>query len=278
MNDSITPLGWLQPGELIDPIIQALLDELPLVRVNDAKQALSRGINYLLTQDDYLIQLQPADKKRGGPLSVDFASGATSFRRQNGGIKQEVAKACGLKKDFRPSIIDATAGVAGDAFVLASLGCSVTLLEQNPVVYGLLASGIHKFRDARCADAIDPDVAEIVTERLSLPARQSSIDYLLAAAPGAADVVYLDPMFPERKKAAKVKKTMQYFHDIVGLDQASEAELLAAARRVAGKRVVVKRPKQAPVLADQEPTVQIASKTIRYDVYLTPVDLSVIGD
>ena len=80
------------------------------------------------------------------------------------------------------------------------------------------------------------------------------------------DVVYLDPMFPERKKSARVKKDMWLFHQLIGPD-ASEAELLDAALCCAGWRVVVKRPVRAPALGDRQPHHDIPGKTVRFDVY-----------
>ena len=107
----------------------------------------------------------------------------------------------------------------------------------------------------------------IVKEKMHLIARQNSLDFLEKNTE-KFDVIYLDPMFPNRQKSAKVKKTMQYFQEIVFYDNEQEEKLLDLSLQKAQKRVVVKRPKLAPFLAQKFPTHQIKGKTIRYDVYL----------
>jgi 16S rRNA (guanine1516-N2)-methyltransferase len=82
-----------------------------------------------------------------------------------------------------------------------------------------------------------------------------------------ADVVYLDPMFPERQKSALVKKDMRFFHSVVG-DDSDADQLLQAALLIDCARAVVKRPIKAPLLANVKPSHQILGKSIRYDVYV----------
>ena len=82
------------------------------------------------------------------------------------------------------------------------------------------------------------------------------------------DVVYLDPMFPHRKKSALVKKEMRVFQQLLGSDDDADS-LLAPARELAGKRVVVKRPAYAEPLADVPPAMAITSKKHRFDVYIS---------
>ena len=94
----------------------------------------------------------------------------------------------------------------------------------------------------------------------------SSIDWLSQAGAGAADVIYLDPMFPHRDKSALVKKEMQVFRTVVGDDDDSPA-LLKAALAVATYRVVVKRPRKAEPVSGPEPTTRIEGKSSRYDIY-----------
>ncbi|TXH77678.1 MAG: 16S rRNA methyltransferase, partial [Thiothrix sp.] len=81
------------------------------------------------------------------------------------------------------------------------------------------------------------------------------------------DVIYLDPMFPERQKSALVQKEMRCLHEVVGEDTDSDA-LLTLARRIAKHRVTVKRPRLAPELAGLKPAFVISGKAVRYDVYL----------
>lgn len=195
----------------------------------------------------------------GGPVFIDFTAGKNQHRRQFGGGRgQPIAKAVGLKKGANPSIIDATAGLGRDAFVFASLGCQVTLIEQQPLVAALLADAIQRAQT-------DVEAAEIIA-RMQLH-HGNAMDYLAnLSETERPDVVYLDPMYPAREKSALVKKEMQLLHQLVGPDSNSE-DLLNLARKVALKRVTVKRPKGADYFANQKPHVSIESKNTRYDIY-----------
>ena len=89
------------------------------------------------------------------------------------------------------------------------------------------------------------------------------------------DVVYLDPMFPQRdqnqqaeKKQAQVKKQMQLLHLILPEDGEMDLgdNLLDLAQKIA-KRVVVKRPRLAVFLANKEPNHQWQGDACRFDAY-----------
>lgn len=170
-----------------------------------------------------------------------------------------IAKAVGLKGGERPSVLDCTAGLGGDAFVLASLGCSVQMCERVPVVRALLADAL-----AQAALLEDTELRPIL-DRMEL-IEQDSLDYLTHCCP-PPDVIYLDPMFPERSKRALVKKEMRVFHELVGSDLDADA-LLPAALNVAKRRVVVKRPRIAPRLDGPNPSYVLEGKSNRYDIYV----------
>jgi len=213
---------------------------------------------YCLTLTETHIELRAPRPLGFSPLFVSFNEGHAAHRlRFGGGRGQTIARACGLKSGNTPSILDLTAGLGRDAFVLASLGCQVTMMERNPVIAELLEDGLRRAAE-------DNEIGPWVSERLTLIA--ASAPEWLAGHEISADVVYLDPMFPERKKSAQVKKEMQIFHDVVGDDTDADT-LLPLALETARKRVVVKRPRHAPYLADKKPPVQIEGKSIRYDIY-----------
>ncbi|SNC76100.1 16S rRNA (guanine1516-N2)-methyltransferase [Marinobacter sp. es.048] len=230
------------------------LENLGVVRPRDV-----RDFPVLLFLDEQGLGLQVTGKGAPGPVRAEFVSGKMGYRREHGGgAGQLVAKAVGLRKTRATlHVVDATAGLGQDAFVLASLGCRVTLFERNPVIHALLADGL-----ARAA--LNVDCAAIV-ERMRL-LEGSSIDWLAQPDTEVADVVYLDPMFPHRDKSALVKKEMQVFRTIVGDDEDS-GQLLAAALERARYRVVVKRPRKAPAIEGPEPTTRIEGKSSRYDLY-----------
>ena len=222
-------------------------------------QLLQTEAPFSLTWSDGHLELRKLDEPKLGPVFVDFVEGAVAHRRKFGGGRgQSIAKAVGLKSGANPTVVDATAGLGRDAFVLASLGCQVTMLERHPVVAALLADGLQRAQQ-------DAEIGEWMRDRMSLRAG-SALENLqqLGFTP---DVVYLDPMFPHRQKSALVKKEMRVFQSLVGPDLDADA-LLPAALAVAGKRVVVKRPDYAGYLNDKTPSMSIETKSNRFDVYV----------
>ncbi len=219
---------------------------------------LSSPQGWHLTREQDVLVLRNADLPKQGDIMVDFASGAATYRRKFGGGKSEgIAKAVGLHKKADLQVIDATAGLGRDAFVLASLGASVTLVERNPLVAALLQDGLRRA-------ATDPLLAEWLPSRMQLV--HASAHQALQQLP-APDVVFLDPMFPAREKSAAVKKEMAAFHHVVGSDEDADA-LLPLALALAKKRVVVKRPGYADFLNQQTPSMSITGKNNRFDVYV----------
>lgn len=223
--------------------------------------------NFALALTETQLELRKLDEPKLGAIFVDFVSGAVAHRRKFGGGKgQAIAKAAGLNKGASPTVLDATAGLGRDAFVLASLGCTVQMIERHPVVAAILDDGLQR---AKC----DPEIGAWVSERISL-LHSSSHDALSALfdQPGYSrpDVVYLDPMYPHpanKKKQALVKKEMRVFQSLVGADDDADG-LFEPALRLATKRVVVKRPDYAPWLNDKKPSMVIETKKNRFDVYV----------
>ncbi|MCC5825604.1 class I SAM-dependent methyltransferase [Alkalimonas sp.] len=243
------------PGSVLSAADQAYLD------------GLSQRFGLILTEQAegwhlawhlQALVLRHTDLLKQSDIVVDFASGSASYRRQHGGgMGEAIAKAVGLNKKRDLTVIDATAGLGRDAFVLASLGAKLTLVERNPLVAALLADGLRRASE-------HPDLSDWLPERMQLhfaPAQQalSQLD--------TVEVVYLDPMFPERQKSALVKKEMRAFHQVVGEDPDADA-LLPAALALASKRVVVKRPAYAPPLAGTKPSHEVKGKNNRFDVYV----------
>ena len=187
------------------------------------------------------LELRKRDEPKLGGIFVDFVGGAMAHRRKFGGGRGEaVAKAVGIKGDYLPDVVDATAGLGRDAFVLASVGCRVRMLERNPVVAALLDDGLAR-------GYADAEIGGWLQERLQL-IHASSLTALTDITP-RPQVVYLDPMFPHKQKSALVKKEMRVFQSLVGPDLDADG-LLEPARLLATKRVVVKRPDYAPPLAN----------------------------
>ena len=204
-----------------------------------------------------LANIIQTGKAAPGPVTASFLQGKTSHRLKFGGGKgQMIAKAVGLNRGVCPSVLDATAGLAQDAFVLASLGCQLTLLERSPIIAELLRVAL---KESETSDVRD------ITGRMSL----KSVDactWLTAQTEKVADVIYLDPMYPHTDKTALVKKEMRLFHSLVG-ETTDDAELLDIALQKARYRVVVKRPRKGESIKGQQPAHQILGKSCRYDIY-----------
>ncbi len=222
--------------------------------------------SFVLLVSETGVSLQATGKKVAGPIMVDFTAGATAHRRQFGGGKgQMIAKAIGIKNAFRPHVLDVTAGLGQDAFVLATLGCRMSLVERSPIVHALLDDGLKR------AQLVADESLLSVVSRIEL-AHDNSIEYIKALSE-PVDVIYLDPMFPERNNKAQVNKNMQAFHSLVGEDN-DAGNLLQQALQKVIYRVVVKRPRKAPSIDQQfpelalpKPNIVFEGKSTRYDVY-----------
>ncbi|MDR2789101.1 MAG: class I SAM-dependent methyltransferase [Candidatus Accumulibacter sp.] len=192
------------------------------------------------------------------PIRVDFTAGAAAHRRRfGGGNGQMIARAVGVASGIRPTVLDATAGLGGDAFALASLGCEVTLIERHPLIAVLLEDGLRR--------ALDDSATAPVVTRMRLR-RSDAIAAMRDWPDEAPQVVYLDPMFPRRGKSALAKKEMRLFRPLVGDDDDAPA-LLEAALSLASHRVVVKRPRHAAAIGGVAPGYALAGKSSRFDVY-----------
>ncbi len=187
------------------------------------------------------------------PVYVDFSEGAIGYRaKHTTGRSELLFKAVGGKKNQR--ILDGTAGMGTDAFLLAHLGFEVTALEKNPTMFKLLQDGHSRGLDNPTLTPTLKKLNFIEADFLEFPI-------------GDFDVVYLDPMFPEKTKSSLPKKAMQVLQLLLGdMASADSVEILERAMNYTKARIVVKRPLPAkPILV---PTAaQFKGNSIRYDVY-----------
>ena len=194
----------------------------------------------------------------GRALRCDFVGGAVQHRlRFGGGRGQDLPKAAGFKPGINPHIIDATAGLGRDAFLLASLGATVTMIERSADMHALLLDGM-----ARALDA-GGETAEIIS-RMTL-IHGDAIQLLPELSP---EIVLVDPMHPPRNKSALVKAEMRQIRAIVGIDD-DQTRLMQTALAHASRRVVLKWPAKAAPMAYIPPAShQIIGKSVRYDVFM----------
>ncbi len=190
-------------------------------------------------------------------LIFDLVEGEVANRAVKASKSNEtIAKAIGCKPHFRPKVLDATAGMGRDAFIMAALGCQVVMQERNRAIYLLLQDALQRFNRSSLVSSFQFPIELLYQDFFQMKPLENDFD-----------LIYLDPMFPERKKSALVKKEMRLFKRLVGDDNDAD-ELLLKSLASQAKRVVVKRPKGAPCLANKKPSHEIKAKKFRYDVYL----------
>lgn len=197
-------------------------------------------------------------KRAPAELQVDFVTGAVAHRLKFGGGRgQDLAKAMGLRRGKTPQIIDATAGLGRDSFLLASLGASVTLIERSEKMHALLDHGMKQ------AAREGGEFREIIGRMTLL---KGDAKDLLPEMSGEA--ILIDPMHPPRHNSALVKQELRQVREIVGTDD-DAADLVRIALKHASNRVVLKWPAKAdPIEGLKACTHQILGKTTRYDVFM----------
>lgn len=191
-------------------------------------------------------------------LICDFVGGAVGHRfRHGGGRGQALPKAVGMKGGGNHRIVDATAGLGRDSFLLASLGAEVIMIERSEHMHRLLLEGMARAKEA------GGDIADTI-KRMTL-LHGDAKDLLPTMSP---EVILIDPMHPPRTTSSLVKKEMRITRDIVGPDEDS-VELMKVALASASKRVVLKWPRRAdPLQGICAPSHQILGKSTRYDVFM----------
>jgi 16S rRNA (guanine1516-N2)-methyltransferase len=199
------------------------------------------------------LQLSLKDKKQK-PIQADFSKMQMGRASLSNAL---ITKAIGIRKNKKPFILDACAGLGKDALTFLMLSCHVTLLERSPIVFELLKDGLENSLSGYH-----------FSDLLSLHLMEAK-DYLEQLKPAQyPDVIYLDPMYPDRNKKALSKKEMQILRLITG-DNWDAADLLDKALSLARERVVVKRRRLDEPLGDKNPDTQLTGKTIRFDIYKT---------
>lgn len=181
------------------------------------------------------------------PWSIDFYQ---HFKGLKNPKSNPLVKALGLNKE-KGSYCDFTFGTGKDSIGMLSLGHKVFAYERNPWVYCLNVFALKK-------DLEQLDFLKNLTLNFGSP----NLNSLLPS-----NIIYIDPMFPHKKKSAKPKKSMQIFQKIVGVDE-DEAELFKTAMSFKDARVVVKRPAFAPNIG-VGPSAIYEGKTIRFEMYIS---------
>lgn len=238
--DGSIPL-FCAPGDLVQ--VQPLRERFEIIPVSgDLEFSAERKVGggfYLRFHDDHLTLCQGSDSNGVWVRSADIR------RRLRGEFA--LARACGSNAKKRLHILDATAGLGIDAMALRARGNLLTLVEREPVLWALLSDLLRRL-DASDVTLDCADAMSVIAERTFY------------------DVVYVDPMFPPRRKTALPNKRMQYLNALLGNSDVEDlTEFIYQARGIATDRVVLKRRLQDPAIV--APDWQILGKTIRYDVF-----------
>lgn len=214
----------------------------------------------IVISSEYIGLIQgPAPLFKTKPFYIDFFAGKLAYRTKQIGVKKEsLARAIGFKPKEDPYIVDATAGLGRDSFILAACGFRVTMLERSPILWLLMEDALKR---AQAHTSLSP-----IIEKMTY-LQTDALTWLKDNITPRPQVIYLDPMFPERKKSAAVKKEMVLLQQLVGDDPDAE-QLLRLALSCASARVVVKRPRLAAAIGGIEPSFAITGKSSRFDIYL----------
>jgi 16S rRNA (guanine1516-N2)-methyltransferase len=255
-----------------DPVDISFLDEY--LNIKDLKVFLDREAvpeNYsglILHCAESGLSISCPGHSPASPTQINFNSDSLQYRLNTSKRSEGLLKAVGLDKYSLPlSIVDGTAGLGTDAYIMAAMGCQVTMLEKSAIMAALLDDGLK-----RGINSADP-LLKSHLHRMTLYFTDV-ISYLNAIDTSVIkpDVVYLDPMFPARDKSAKVKKDMALMQKLLPANDDVE-EMLDIALRCAGKRVVLKRPgkanPKAMKAASPRPEFQVPGKACHFQVYLT---------
>ena len=228
--------------------------KLPLVPLNTI------DYSFLLVFTELYLELRLIEYEVLGPIYVDFLKGPLAYRRLfGGGRSQLIARAVGLKYYSCPTILDLTAGLGRDAFVLANLGAKVLMIERHPVIALLLKDGLKRAQTIKWFKELKLELIEMDAQMYLFTLKKRF------------DIIYMDPMYPIRKKSALAKKEMRILRHLIGTDE-DAPQLLTLALEKAQFRVIVKRPRFSDPLSGQSPDVVYEGKSSRFDVYLLKSD------
>lgn len=207
--------------------------------------------NLTLSYQDGVLLL--ADKENADTtLIIDFCEPRFQYRLERADHEQ-VGKACRiknrLKNQSRLTLLDTTCGLGRDAMLLQQMDFQVTACERHPVLAALLADGLRRLPDSLNSFTLcSQDAREMMQQQ-------------------TFDVIYLDPMFAESRKSAKVKKGMQLLQQLHANQADDSGALFDAAWQAPCQRLVVKRAAKGATINATKPTFQLKSKTCRFDIY-----------
>ncbi|CAL4324691.1 class I SAM-dependent methyltransferase [Buchnera aphidicola] len=216
----------------------------------------TKNTNFSLIIKNHRIELQNNLKNKEKNIWVDF--NYKKFQKYKKDKKIKIIQTLGIKKNYIPHVLDSTAGVGKDSFIFFSHGCKVTMVEKNPILSILLYDGLYRgFQNHKIGILMKKNIQLIYNTSNNL----KKIKIL------KPDVIYLDPMFPQKKKKSLPKKNMQTIQKLIGNDTDSHI-LFQQCKQFAKNRIVVKRKMTSKYISNDLPDFNIKTKKHRFDIYL----------
>lgn len=254
MQNYTGKLAVLYQGQGDIQSFEQLAERLAVPLRNSSETGFDSQELFFLTWRDGCLKLLDKKLLKKGGLVVDIEPRNGEQRSWPAPKQGALAKALGRKTR---TVVDATTGWGQDCLHIFRMGYEVMCIERSPVMAELLFDGFNRLAEQDWMQKLNLKPPRLLNG--------NAID-LLTALETQPDCIYLDPMFPpKRKKSALAKKSMIVLRDLLGDDQDKE-QLFAAALSAAGKRVVVKSPDYAEPLGGN-PHESFQGKLLRYDVY-----------
>ncbi len=262
-----TPVPSLRiiPDPSTNPALRARAESL-------ARELSAISSDLALVVTPHRLELRVPDARLGAVYIDPDAVDPQTLR--GGNKRQLIARAVGVggtwSRGKAPRILDCSAGLLGDAMLLSALGCEVVAVERSAVLHAMQRDALERLRASD-----DPDKAAMAARIALLHEDAASVLARLVAGETIPpdwrpEAIYFDPMHPERRKSALVKKEMRILRTLVGDDPDSGAVLRAAIAVPGVRRVVLKMPRLSPPLTGAEGLTPVGlheGRSVRYEVY-----------
>ena len=229
------------------------MENKQLINEKEIIENFNNSNNHLYLEKEKDILYIKSKNNNWKPFYIEFNS---LLKRLN--QKETIIKAFGIKKNYKPNILDTTAGLGRDSFILASQGCYITMIERNPIIYILLNNALK--------NSINNSNLKNIIKKMNL-IYNDSINFLLHNKIENIDIIYIDTMFPKTNKDRLVKKNMQIFQNIIENDT-DDKELLNISLKQNVKKVIVKRLLKMNYINNLKPNFEIKGTKIRFDIYI----------